>query len=425
MPHWSRGLAPSRIAGDEPEWLGSEADRVRNALGSGAVLWAVEVGQNITARIAQALPELGEGPSALGAVLRATTSTTLQALTLVASIGEQDASLASREVTEIAGEFARRGMELNDLLRSIRVGYAVLAAALLDGASELLPPEQSSAELRRISVLLFEVLDDFTGVAATAFVAEQSSWAAGVSAARLELATTIINGEPVDAARAAQVLSYPLTGQHVAMIAWGAPQSRHDLRSVVEPVLRRWGTLTATLVIPVGVQAIWAWGCVVPDQLRPLHPPVPHLGEAWAVAGELDAGVEGFRRSHLEARAVERLVRMREQPEGAVTAHEDVALEVLLLAEPEAATRFVDRVLGPLGADDPRMADLRSTLRRYLDLDHSLAQVAAAEHISKNTVTYRVQRALSLCGHSGSSTTNLRSALRIHDWLNPPSTDQR
>ncbi|WP_230990295.1 helix-turn-helix domain-containing protein [Rhodococcus oxybenzonivorans] len=29
-------------------------------------------------------------------------------------------------------------------------------------------------------------------------------------------------------------------------------------------------------------------------------------------------------------------------------------------------------------------------------MDHSLAKVASAEHISKNTVTYRVQKALSL-----------------------------
>lgn len=419
MPHWACGLAPRRIGGAEPEWLGDEADRVRAELGPGAVLWAVEVGQNITARIAQALPALGEGPSALGAVLRATTTTTLQALALVADIGDQETGLASREVTEIAGEFARRGMDLNDLLRSIRVGYAVLAAELLDGATELLSQEQSSPELRRISVLLFEVLDDFTGIAASAFVEEQSAWAAGVSAARLEMATKIINGEPVDPARATRVLGYHLAGEHVAMIAWGAPHTHLDLRSVVEPVLRRWGTPTATLVIPVGIQAIWAWGAVVPDPLRPLEAPVFQQGEVWVVTGEPATGIEGFGQSHHEARAVERLVRLRERPRDTVTAHEDVALEVLLLSEPEAARRFVERVLGPLASDDPRMADLRSTLRRYLDLDHSLARVAAAEHISKNTVTYRVQRALAMCGHSGSSTTDLRAALRILPWLNP------
>jgi DNA-binding PucR family transcriptional regulator len=125
----------------------------------------------------------------------------------------------------------------------------------------------------------------------------------------------------------------------------------------------------------------------------------------------------------VEARAVERIVRLRADLPHVTCAHEDVALEVLLLAEPDAAAGFASRLLGPLAADDSRMADLRSTLVRYLDMDHSLAKVAAAEHISKNTVTYRVQKALSLCEHPpGASTTNLRAALRVHDWLRGAAT---
>lgn len=65
----------------------------------------------------------------------------------------------------------------------------------------------------------------------------------------------------------------------------------------------------------------------------------------------------------------------------------------------------------------PRMADLRSTVSLYLDMDHSLAKVASAKHISNNTVTYRVQKALSLFSAPGESTTDLRAALRIYEWL--------
>jgi sugar diacid utilization regulator len=76
------------------------------------------------------------------------------------------------------------------------------------------------------------------------------------------------------------------------------------------------------------------------------------------------------------------------------------------------------RHLGPLAAEDARMADLRSTLRCYFELDHSLSKVASREHISRSTVTYRVQRALDLCGHApGTSTTKLRAALLTFDWL--------
>jgi hypothetical protein len=424
VPHWTHQLSGARARQSELEWLSADAERVRAALGDGAVTWAVEVGQDIAERISRKVPVLGDGAPPLDAIRRATTATVFRALMLVAGLGESETSLASAEVEDIARDFARRGMELDNLLRTIRVGYAVLAAALLDGATRVIPPSESGGELRRISLLLFEVLDDFTGVAAAAFLEEQSAWAAGVSAARLDLAAKIIAADPIEPAHAEQILGYPLGGHHVAIIAWSGPHSSHDLRAVVDPVLRHWGPPTASLVIPVGLQAIWAWGAVTPDPTRALTSSLPDFGDTFVVAGQLGSGMDGFRRSHLEARAVERVVRLRSGHTPTTTAHEHIALEVLLLADPEAAVQFASRLLGPLAGDDPRMADLRATLRLYLDMDHSLAKVAAAEHISKNTVTYRVQKALSLCTPSDGSTTDLRAALRIHEWLKDAPTAQ-
>jgi len=37
------------------------------------------------------------------------------------------------------------------------------------------------------------------------------------------------------------------------------------------------------------------------------------------------------------------------------------------------------------------MHEIRGTLRCYLDHERSTAKVAAEQHISRNTVTYRVQ----------------------------------
>ncbi|EHI10431.1 hypothetical protein KEK_23126 [Mycolicibacterium thermoresistibile ATCC 19527] len=389
--------------------------------------WAIEVGQAIATRIANKVPALKDELLPLDTLRRTTTSTTYRALMLVADIGDSDTTLASAEVSQIAGEFVRRGLELNDLLRAIRVGYAVLAAALLDAVNRLLPPEESSAELRRISVLLFEELDDFTDVAASAFLDEKGAWAAGVSAARFELITRIVAAdaaEDIDTADAKRILDYPLDGHHVALIAWSTPHSRHDLRAVVDPVLRQWAAPTSSLVVPVGQQSIWAWGAF--PSATTFNDPnrLPFFDDTFIAAGGVGSGIEGFRRSHLEARAVERLIRRRPDLRPATVAHEHVALEVLLLNDPDAASQFVSRRLGPLAGDDPRMAELRSTLSRYFDLNHSLAKVAAAEHISKNTVTYRIQQALTLCGHAGDSTTDLRAALRIHKWLHGTPHEQ-
>ena len=405
-----------RARQSEAEWLSPDAERVRQALGSGAVTWAVEVGEDIAIRIAQKVPALeGEG-TVMEAVRRATTSTTLRALMLVAGLEESGAALASAEVREIARDFARRSMALDDLLRAIRVGYAVLAAGLLDAATSLLPPVESNVELRRISVLLFEVHDDFTAGAASAFIEEQSAWAAGVSAARLDLVNQILRDDDVDVAHAEEVLGYPLSGPHVALIAWSGPHSTRDLRTVVDAILRYRRAVSVSLVLPVGLQTVWAWGTVTAGASQPREA-VPAFDDAFVVVGEPGLGLEGFRRSHAEAKAVERLIRLRTQQMPCTVAHEDIALEVLLLADPDAAKQFTARLLGPLAEDEPRMAELRSTLRRYLDVNHSLSKVAAHEHISKNTVTYRIHKALELCGHTGETTTDLRAALRIHEWL--------
>ena len=146
--------------------------------------------------------------------------------------------------------------------------------------------------------------------------------------------------------------------------------------------------------------------------------PLPAFDGTHIATGQVREGLEGFRRSHLEARAVERLVRLRSASTHSTVAHENVDLEVLLLADPEAARQFAECHLGPLAANDPRMSDLRSTLLRYLDMDHSISKVAAAEHISRNTVTYRVRQAFGICGHDiGDPTTKLRVALLVRDWL--------
>lgn len=425
MPHWTQGLHRNRQSQPEDEWLNPDADRIGTTLGAGAVSWAVEVGEDIAATIVRELPTMEQTGAQFQTVRRATTLTALRALTLVAGIAESDAQLSSPEVEVVAKDFARRGLDLNDLLATIRVGYAVLAAALLDAALQLVPAPHSSQEMRRVSVLLFKVLDHFTSVATTTFLEERNAFVAGVSAARLELVKKIIEGDSVDRGRADEVLGYSVEAHHVGLVASSRSHSNHDVRSVIDPALRHWGVASAVLVIPIGLQTIWAWGAVNPTHGTPTQGPLPVFDGTTIAIGEPGTGLEGFRRSHLEARAVERLINLRRpQRTGLTVAHYEVGLESLLLTDPPAAEDFVKRTLGPLADDDPRSADLRGTLGRYLDMDHSLNRVAAVEHISKNTVTYRVNRALSLSGHvPGSPTTDLRAALRIDSWLRGHTTE--
>lgn len=423
--NWALHLSGTRSRGSEQEWLGPGGAVVRQHFGERAVTWALEVGEAVANKISKEMPQLAQGASQFSLLRRATTSTTLRVLTLVTGVGEAEASLVSTEVVEIAQDFARRGLELNDLLRAIRLGYAVLASALLDAVIEF--DRQDTTELRRVSILMFEMMDNFTGTAASAFLDEQRAREAHISAARLDMVRTLIDGDPVDSQRAARMLSYPLDANHVALIASTDPsrsRERVDLRNVVDPVLNHWGEPQAKLIIPIGAHGLWAWAAFAVS-IPKGRGALPAYDNINVTVGQPGRGIEGFPRTHREAQAVERLRSVSGSGLAATISHHDVDVEALLLADPEAGQQFATRYLGPLAGADRRITELRCTLKLYLDHDHSLSKVAAIKHISRNTVTYRVQQAFDLCGYqSGESTLRLRNALAIADWLNQSDSFQ-
>jgi len=415
---WAHKLAGVRSHGSELDWLGPDGAQVSKHLGAGAVAWAIEVGEAIATKISEEIPQLVHSVSEFAVLRRATTSTTLRSLTLATDIGEFDTALASAEVIEIAQDFARRGLELDDLLRSIRVGYAVLAGALLDAVIANDPHD--TTEVRRVSVLMFELMDSFTAAAATAFLDEQRATGDHIAAARLDLVRTIVGGESVDVEQASRVLNYPLGAHHVAVIASAGQSSSTgyaDLRALVDPIVSQLGPSSARLIIPIGAHGLWMWTAY-------LKPPSSHIDRlpehrnVNVAMGQPGSGIDGFRRSHHEARAVDRLRLASGHPRTGLIAHRDVELEALLLADVNAGRHFALRHLGPLAGADPRLIELRQTLKLYFEYDRSISKVADIKHISRNTVTYRVQKALELCGHQdGEGPAKLYTAILIIDWL--------
>lgn len=413
MHDWAKCLHGTRPVGSEHEWLGPDGTRIGDHLGEGAVAWATEVGEAIATKMGKEVPQVVQTASQFSVLRRTTTSSTLRALTLVTGLGEPESSLVSAEALETAQDFARRGLELNDILRSIRVGSTVLVKALLDAIIE---HGNDNGELRRVSILMLEVMDDFTSVITTTFIDERRAQEADVSAARLDLARALIDGKPVDEDVATRLLDHPLKADHLALIA--SSDSPGNLRRVVDPVFRHWGTPQAKLIIPVGGHSLWAWAAFTPATACRDESPLPSYDNVNIAVGQLGPGVDGFRRTHLEAKAVERLQSLSTTARTSTISHQDVDLEALLLMDAEAAKLFAARYLGPLAGSEPRIIELRSTLEPYLACDHSLNKVAELKHISRNTVTYRVQQALAMCEHPpGEDTTKLRAALAIVEWL--------
>ena len=126
--------------------------------------------------------------------------------------------------------------------------------------------------------------------------------------------------------------------------------------------------------------------------------------------GPAGTGATGFRRSHFDAVATQRL--MSRRPDLRVARFADVQLVTLALQDEQRAREFVARTLGTLADADP---ELRDTLCVYIGEQFSAAR---ALYTHRNTVLNRLQRAerllpLPLAGHG----LEVGVALEIVLWL--------
>ncbi|HEY2194721.1 MAG TPA: helix-turn-helix domain-containing protein [Actinomycetospora sp.] len=252
----------------------------------------------------------------------------------------------------------------------------------------------------------------------------------------------------------ASALSHDLTGPHRVLALrpghgrWPDGQAVGDLldqaaRTLDMPYLGTWRGQTAVLVC--GTPGAWLDGsgqAIAPWSRRPEDDGTcAHPGAAWQVLHDCFAhvlpdapavGVGGFveRPEHLPRSYREAMqaltVRMRQaEPAGLIT-FEDLGL-YRLLATPEgrhAAGAFVEDWLGGLLAyDRERHADLVRTLGAYLDHGGNYDDTAAALHIHRSTLRYRLRRIRELSGHDlthPDTRLNLHVAVRAAVVAEPP-----
>ena len=95
---------------------------------------------------------------------------------------------------------------------------------------------------------------------------------------------------------------------------------------------------------------------------------------------------------------------------------EQLALERLLLADPQLADATVRRELGPLLADERFGGELIETLQAYFDASENVTAAARRLNLATRTVAYRLEKIESLLGHplDGENGRRLSTALTVH-----------
>src|SRR4051794_6018312 len=290
---------------------------------------------------------------------------------------------------------ARRGVQLSPLMRVYRFAYSVLLADAIARLTELAPGREAlgtAAEL--YAGWLGAYLDRAQTIAEETYAAERDRWLHSSGASAADAIEAILSGRQSDERLASQRLRHDLSLNHVAIVAWGDDGARRDGELAQ---LAGSTDADAVLVHPLALATQTAWM----SRRRPFD---DEELEALATPGVLlalgmsQAGIEGFRRSHQQAREARRVALLAGRRAGSVTRYSAVALAAVATADLDQARGFVTVQLGALAGDDDVALRLAATLRAYLDENASPTRTAKRLGIHENTVANRVRQAEKLLG---------------------------
>lgn len=323
--------------------------------------------------------------------------------TMLGDEADPSLAMAPPEAVFYAREYARRRLGLDKLLAAYRFAHQRFIRLMVEHLEDSTPTVEGLSEATTFcSDWLFAwmdaVLKDVTGV----YMEERERWVRTSAAIRAESVRAILDGRATDTRELSTRLNYDLQLRHVALVLWGAQDEDHpeapDFERLATQIARRLGG-TSWLLVPQGSLRLDAWVAVAGD--------VPDLGgrlDAAAKAGVRvaiglpDSGIDGFRHSHEDALAAQRMARLTGRAAGTCTGFGDVMLSSLLTQDLARARRFAASELGGLATDDDASRRIASTLKVFLEEGSSFVGAARRIGVHENTVAYRVRRAVELLG---------------------------
>jgi DNA-binding PucR family transcriptional regulator len=334
--------------------------------------------------------------------------------------GERVPANVGPDTLAIARDLVRRGLD-DRATEAYRAGqnfgwrrWMELAFSLtsdLDELHELLDVTSQS---------IFAFIDDTLAGIREEIDRERETLTSGTQAERLEVVSLLLAGAPITAERASSRLQYELQRWHVAAILWSTVHSpdQGTIARAADAIARAAGAGRAFTVAPSSA-ALWTWFAAAEapnaEMLAAVLGDIPAVHVAIGSAG---FGVAGFRRSHMDALATQRLMH-RSREDVRFARHDELRAVILASADEDSAREFTARVIGELAiAEDA----LRETLRTYLQEESNATRTASALGTHRNTVLNRLRRAQELLPEPLSGrTVEVGLALELTRWLGAPS----
>lgn len=340
--------------------------------------------------------------------LHASTRSQFRAWLNLLDHNQMDVALPPQAIA-LALSIARRGLELNVLLKIYRIAHDAVWQFFTEVADQV---DDDGPD--RIEVLKFlwgrggRWINDSVEQLINVYVAERDAVLQGKLARRTATAQALLRGDHLPLDETSEALGHALRDHQTAAVLW-TDDHHPDPNPVQLDTAGR--QLAATLggvrplSLPAGNREIWLWVATrqapAADQhgaldaaAAELQRTVPGLRIA---LGRSSRGIAGFVDSHREAVGAQRIAHAGSAQ--VVTRYRDVELVALLSGDRDGAAALVRRELTGLTDDDPAMERVRETVATYLRAGGNVEQTALALIVHKNTIRYRISQAESLIGH--------------------------
>ncbi|MFF9813084.1 PucR family transcriptional regulator [Streptomyces sp. NPDC014006] len=309
---------------------------------------------------------------------------------------------APASAVSYARRLAQRDVPLSALLRAYRLGHAQSLDLVLGEAVRLGLPDPAGTVITLVS-LSAAYVDRVCDQIGRVYEEERERWVGTRGMLRQYWVSQLLDNPRVDLRQAEAALDYRLSGNHMAVEGWlHGPTATADptavfdrLASLLSTVLRAHGR---PLLVHTDEADARIWLAVRSD--CPVDPDTiaTELADAAlpvrVALGIVRPGLDGFRRSTRAAARAKALALSAGAGTPEVVAFTRVAPVALLVEEPRELADFVFDTLGELAVDDRRRELLRETLRVFLATNRSYAATADQLMVHRNTVHYRVQRAV-------------------------------
>ncbi|WP_157693077.1 PucR family transcriptional regulator [Pedococcus dokdonensis] len=383
--------------------------------------------RRVDARIASQVPEVGADHMLMDELHD---STRAQWRSFATSLVGDHTFTLPPAASALARSLARRGMDLSLLLkvyRSAQQSVFQFFTEVTDAFDESAPP--------RDEVLKFmwsraeQWLNDSVEALIETFYAERHQLIEGALLRRTQLVDDLLRGSTANLDAASAELSHALTHWQTGLVVWAAGTDLADGADSAERLLD-FANLAARalraprpLTLMTGSRELWFW-VASPSQpeLQSLAELVDALGEARLrlAHGVPARGLAGFRSSHVEARAAQRVSIEAVRPP-AILDYRDVELVCLAAGSADLVNRMVVRELGALCAADKNLVQVRETLLAHYRGGFNVERTAEQLFVHKNTVRYRLARAEDLLGHPIEvQAAKVELALRHVELFGPP-----